>query len=258
MSKKLILSLFVSTLVLPSFFINDVNAYPKPPRGPEMGAPQMEGNPPCCPGNPPSDAMMQKMRDPKFMEMMQPIREANRALFSALEIGNIKDIQAAAKELATRMSKVSDPEIKKMLSNAIHLATLMSTGSPTYRELLATYALLKSETAPFHPNKRQYGNRFPRLMVDTNTYNAIISADEQMQILVNSLVTDSESALNTKIDTLMNTLKTVKTPQLQDYITPLLTTLTDMKKAKTVMAKITYKQLVIGRVSRLVMITKEK
>ena len=56
----------------------------------------------------------------------------------------------------------------------------------------------------------------------------------------------------------MNTLKNIKISQLQSYVVPLLTTLSDMKKAKTVLSKITYKQLVIGRTTQLLMITKEK
>ena len=256
MSKKLILSLFISALVVP-FFNNNVDAYPGRP-GPGGHGPQRMDCGAPCPYNQAPNPMAQKMRDPKFMEMMQPVREANRTLFSALESGDIKNIQSAAKDLATKMKKVSDSEIKKKLASAIHLADIMSTGTPTYRELLSTYALLKRETAVFHPNRMQYRDRFPRLIVDTQTYNNILTADEQAQILINSLVSDSESAINAKIDTLTTTLKKISTPQLQDYITPLLTTLADMKQAKTIMAKITFKQLIIGRTSRLAMITKEK
>ena len=251
MSKKLLLSLCMSTLALSLFVNNDASAYPRP-QGPDMDFPA-----PCC-NSPAQNALHARMGDPKFMEMLQPVREANRALFIALELGNIKNIQSNAKQFATAMKNVSDPEIKKLLINAIHLAELMSVGKPTYRELLSTYLLIKQETAGFHHHRRQFRERFPRLMVDTMTYNTLITAEEQMQILINSLVSDSESALNSKIDNLMNTLKNIKISQLQSYVVPLLTTLSDMKKAKTVLSKITYKQLVIGRTTQLLMITKEK
>lgn len=252
MSKKLLLSLFATAVVIPLF---SMNASANPARGEQGSRPAIPCDAPCC-ADPQMSAMWKRMQDPKFMEMMQPVREANRELFLALETGDTKTIQTKAKQLANTMKGVKDADVKKMLVTPIHLAELMSTGNPTYRELLTTYALLKQETARFHPHRNRY--RFPRLMIDTKTYTAITNAYDQMQILVNAFATDSESAINTKIDTLMNTLKTVKTPQLQAYITPILTTLTEMKKEKGIMAKLTYKQLLTGRVSQLSMITKEK
>lgn len=259
MSKKLLFSLLTATIIFP-FFSNSASAYPgygKQHGGSDANCGQMCGNSPCSGYDSDSNPMHKKIRDPKFMEMVQPVRDANRALFSALETGDIKNIQSSAKKLADAMKNVTDAELKKSLENASRIASLMSTAT-TYKEMRAGYNILKKETRMYHPNKKQYRERFPRLIVDTKTYNSIEAAEEQMHILVKALNVDSDTALNTKIDTLMNTVKSIKMPQLQDYVNPILATLTDMKKAKTILDKATYRQMLFGRVSQLSMITKEK
>lgn len=256
MLKKVCLSLFTIGIIIP-FFVVTVLAYP-----PNKGEHRKEGK---SVSNERSShpftedeirSVHKKMQDPQFMKMVQPMRDIGLDLFSALEKGDIKAGQKSSKELAQSILELNDADVKKRLANVVHIATVMSTAT-TYKEMQTGYSLIRKEAEIFHAG-RETRERPPRLIVDVTTFGTIHQAQSQVKQLLTSLPKDNSDALNVQIDTVMKTLKNIKTPQLQDYITSLASSLTEMKRAKTVLEKAAYTHIVSNKTHELAMVTRNQ